>query len=99
MIDRVHERARNSAERYHASQITKLALTGPGDWERVYRVLEDGDIRGYQDPDRLKIHVRWKGTLEDSQVEVLQAADNMEVEGDLDLHTQLHTRRDGTGET
>lgn len=115
VIDRVHERARNAAERYHASRVAKLALTGPGDWETLYRVLEDGDIRGYQDAARLKPRKGRKGTLDDAQLAALEAAEaaEMDVDSDsdsgsapaqieeleVDLLAELRARRDGTGET
>ncbi len=55
VINRVHDRAHAAAEKYCAARKAKLALLGPGDWEQDLRVLEDGDIRGYQDPSRLRV--------------------------------------------
>jgi hypothetical protein len=57
-----------AAERYRAARRGKLALAGAGDWEEVLRVLEDGDIRGYQDVDKLRTRVGRPGTLEDGQL-------------------------------
>ena len=54
IIDRVHERARVAAERYRVARCGKLALAGAGDWEEMFRILEDGDIRGYQDVEKLR---------------------------------------------
>ncbi|KAJ3492844.1 hypothetical protein NLJ89_g11151 [Agrocybe chaxingu] len=53
-IDRIHERARAAAEKYRAARAAKMTLSGPGDWEGLLQELLDGDIRGYQDPDRLR---------------------------------------------
>jgi len=50
VIDRVHERARNTAEKYRASGAAKLELEGHGIWEETLHELKDEDIRGYQDP-------------------------------------------------
>ena len=68
IIDRVHERARVAVERYRAARRGKLALAGAGDWEEVLRILEDGDIRGYQDAEKLRTCVGRPGTLEDGQL-------------------------------
>ena len=50
VIDSIHEKAWMAAERYRRARIAKMFLSGPGEWEAVLQVLEDGDIRGYQDP-------------------------------------------------
>ena len=55
VIDQVHERARNTAEKYRASRAAKLELEGRGVWEETLRELKDQDVRGYQDPNRLHI--------------------------------------------
>lgn len=44
-------------EKYRAARSAKLALAGSGDWKKSYRVLNNADVRGYQDPDRLCIQV------------------------------------------
>ena len=54
VIDRVHERARNMAQKYRAARAAKMKLVGSGPWEEVFRVLEDADVRGYQDAQRLR---------------------------------------------
>ena len=46
----------------------KLALAGAGDWEEVLQILEDRDIRGYQDVEKLCTHVGCPRTLEDRQL-------------------------------
>ncbi|PPQ77173.1 hypothetical protein CVT26_008093 [Gymnopilus dilepis] len=96
VIDRVHLKARNAADRYRACREAKLALSGPGKWEENFRVLDNSDIRGYQDPDRLRPKVGRKGTLEDGQAPGV-TADN--AEQDFELFNEVRTRRDGTGET
>lgn len=108
IIDRVHERARVAAERYRAARRGLLALVGPGDWEKTLCVLNDGDIRGYQDPERLRVRAGRKGTLEDGQVAAAQVAEEEVAEedveasedvGDIDLYVEAREKRDGTGET
>jgi hypothetical protein len=97
IIDRVHERARVAAERYRAARRGKLALAGAGDWGEVLRVLEDGDIRGYQDVDKLRTRVGRPGTLEDGQLaemEVRTAAEQMGMAAD-DAEEQIGTAADG----
>ena len=101
VIDRVHERARNMAQKYRASRAAKLELAGPGAWEETLHVLKDEDVRGYQDADRLRVRPGRRGTLED---EALEAAGNggeamVEDEGGISLRPQEQTCRDGTGET
>jgi len=101
VIDRVHERARVAAERYRAARCAKLALAGPGDWEETIQVLNDGDIRGYQDPERLRVRVGRRGILEDAQVaaEVQEDAVMGDDVAAVSLLPEVRTRRDGTGET
>ena len=104
VIDRVHERARVAAEKYRSAQQALLALA---DWEKTFRVLNDGDVCGYQDPERLRVHSGCKGTLEDGQVAAAQVTeevteDDVEMEDDvaeIDLYLEARDKRDGTGET
>ena len=82
----------------------KMALAGSGDWEETLRVLNDADIRGYWDPDRLRVHVGRRGTLEDEQVAVasVEVQEDMEIDDDVadeNLFEQVREKRDGTGET
>ncbi|KAF9470158.1 hypothetical protein BDN70DRAFT_821700, partial [Pholiota conissans] len=96
VIDRVHDRARYSAKKYRDARLAKYALTGHGDWESVYRVLEDGDIRGYQDPNRLRQRVGRRGVLEDDEVDRPHV---IAESGEFTLFNEIRKRRDGTGET
>ena len=112
IIDWVHERARVAAERYRAARCGKLALAGAGDWE-VFRILEDGDMRGYQDVEKLRTRMGHPGTLEDGQLLPVEAdiaeeqidavADDDDVasvgSAGIDLMGEKHDKRDGTGET
>jgi hypothetical protein len=103
-IDRVHERAKVAAERYRVARRAKMALTGSGDWEETLRVLNDADIRGYRDPDRLRVGVGRRGTLEDEQVAAasVEVQEDMEIDDDVadeNLFEQVREKRDGTGET
>ncbi|KAF9553012.1 hypothetical protein CPC08DRAFT_646182 [Agrocybe pediades] len=102
MIDRVHERARVCVEKYRVARLAKIALAGPGQWQEKFRVMEDGDVRGYQDPTRLRQRQGRPGTLEDSQLDgqQAQAEDSSGLESDSQfLLAQERERRDGTGET
>jgi len=65
VIDRVHERARNMAQKYRASRAAKLELSGHGAWEETLLILKDEDVRGYQDADRLRVRPGRHGTVED----------------------------------
>ncbi|KAJ3500804.1 hypothetical protein NLJ89_g9630 [Agrocybe chaxingu] len=97
IIDRVHERARAIAAKYRAGRAAKLQLSGPGDWETELQVLQDGDIRGYQDPNRLRQRAGRRGTLEDGQIDTSTPAE-METE-EFSLLPEERSRRDGTGES
>ncbi|KDR65106.1 hypothetical protein GALMADRAFT_82273, partial [Galerina marginata CBS 339.88] len=105
VIDGVHERARAAATKYRAARIAKMKLSGPGDWELVLRELQDGDLRSYQDPSRLRVRQARKGTLEDDQMDVVQddasesGREHLPDESDTTLYNETRTRRDGTGET
>ncbi|KAF9472822.1 hypothetical protein BDN70DRAFT_818093, partial [Pholiota conissans] len=98
VIDRVHDRARYSAEKYRDARLAKYALAGPGEWEKAFRVLEDSDIRGYQDPNRLRQRVGRRGVLEDDQLDKLQDP-TTKVAEEFTLFNEIRKRRDGTGET
>ena len=45
-LESCQERIKVLAAKYRAARAAKLALCGPGDWEREYRILMDRDIRG-----------------------------------------------------
>ena len=93
VIDRIHDRAKVAAAKYRSARNALLSLRGPGDWEQNLRVLEDGDIRGYQDPDRLRPRKGRRGIFEDDQSP--QATVEPDNAG-LSLLNQPRTRRDGT---
>lgn len=97
VIDRVHERARAAAPKYRAARVAHLELAGVGDWEVEYRVLNDADIRGFQDAARLQPRKGRLGTLEDDQVAAPPS--QPEEEPELVLFNEVRTQRDGTGET
>ncbi|KAJ3503439.1 hypothetical protein NLJ89_g8431 [Agrocybe chaxingu] len=97
VIDRVHDRARAVAAKYRAGRAAKLRLSGPGDWETDLQVLEDRDIRGYQDPNLIRSHAGRRGTLEDGQVDMSTPAE-MQTE-EFTLLPEERSRRDGTGES
>ncbi|KAF9471153.1 hypothetical protein BDN70DRAFT_783782, partial [Pholiota conissans] len=99
IIDRVHERAKAAAAKYRAARRAKMALCGSGDWEEELRPLADGDIRAYQDPNRLRPRTGRRGTLEDDQLAAVPEADIMDEHDDINLLRQPRERRDGTGET
>lgn len=42
----IDDKVRSSAIRYRRARAAHLALAGPGDWERTFRVLDEKDIRG-----------------------------------------------------
>lgn len=100
IIDRVHERARASAEKYRAARNAKYQLSGPGAWEQELQVLADADIRSYQDPNQLRKRKGRRGTVEDGQLALQSLERDEPIEtDDFSLLNQVRTRRDGTGET
>lgn len=99
VIDRVHERARRAAEKYRTARAAKLELSGPGDWQNALRVLNDADVRGYQDPDRLRIRPGRAGTLEDGQAATERSDTTIIPTPEFSLFNEARSRRDGTGET
>lgn len=98
VIDRVHERAQNTALKYRAARTAHITLVGPGEWENEYRVLKDSDIHRYQDPDRIQEHIGRRGIYEDGEVPVEEPNRPTETD-DFELFNQPRTQRDGTGET
>ncbi|SJL16268.1 uncharacterized protein ARMOST_19788 [Armillaria ostoyae] len=98
VIDSVHQRALNFATQYRVARAMKLALAGPGEWEKMYRVLENGDIWSYTDADHSKLWVGRKGTNEDSdQPSGLDTG--CPPEQDMTLDAKECTRREGTDQT
>ena len=64
--------------------------------------MHNGDIRGYQDPNCLRVHVGRRGTLEDGQVEAVEVAADVGPGDDVTkdvLWNETREQRDGTGET
>ena len=103
VIDRVHEKAREQAAQYRTAREAKYALCGEGPWAEVLRVLLDGDVRGYQDKNVLRVRKGRPGTLEDEQVEAASRSGiedaEMEDGSGIALWEEERDRRDGTGET
>ena len=95
VIDRVHERARATAAKYRAARQAMFDLHGKGPWEATFRVLEDGDIRSYQDLDRMRPRQGRQGIWEDDETPI----DADPSTSDLSLFNEIRAKRDGTGET
>lgn len=106
VIDRVHNRAKGHAEKYRFARVTKLALSGPGEWEDTLRPLLDQDVRSYSDPDKLRHGPGRRGTVEDEDSDghgEQNRPPNTELppaggEG-ISLLPEVRSRRDGTGDT
>ena len=102
IINRVHERARASAAKYHAARKAIYDLEGAGEWEEAFKVLEDSDVRGYQDPNRLRPRKGCQGVWEDGQEpEGVPSPENDSPKNDegITLYNEVRSKRDGTGET
>lgn len=103
VIDRVHARARKFAEKYRHSREARLTLSGPGEWESVLRVLHDGDIRSYADPNRLKKRPGRRGTTEEGEEPLATDANDPQAAGadmeGINLLPEVRSVRHGTGET
>lgn len=112
IIDWVHGKAWAAAIKYNSAHVAKLELSGSGDWMKTYQHLNDSDICGYQDPNRLQIRTGHRGTLEDNVEE--DNADAPAVQGGhgtvhdtpadpsadaINLFDDDRTRWDGTGES
>ena len=65
VINGIHDRAKTFAETYRVARTTKLALSGPGEWENQLRVLNDADVRSYVDPEQVRKGPGRLGTMED----------------------------------
>lgn len=114
MIDRVHQRAVQVVQKYRTARDAKLKLQGPGDWEKVFQVLKNEDIRSYS-AKKKKSEPRRRGIWEDGHGPSSVATDSdipvsetSESESDLELENdivrlteqqQLKKRKKGTGET
>ena len=90
VIDRVHRRAQQVAEKYRFAREVKLSLCGPGDWESKWRKLADSDICLYMDSTRTRRATGREGTSE--------GMDGVEG-GPVNLLPEECHVRDGTGET
>ncbi|KAK7451769.1 hypothetical protein VKT23_012448 [Stygiomarasmius scandens] len=110
IIDRVHERAKQFANRYRRARAAKLSLVGAGDWERVYQVLKDEDVRSYRDQSRFKKGAGRRGTNEDSWEPREEVEMEEEEEEGMVLWNEVRSERrgitrredvprEGTGET
>jgi hypothetical protein len=66
IIDRVHERAKKSANRYRLAREAKKRLVGEGEWEKELPELKDEDVRSYRDQARFKKGAGRRGITEDS---------------------------------
>ncbi|KAF9054775.1 hypothetical protein BJ165DRAFT_1321710, partial [Panaeolus papilionaceus] len=102
IIERVLSRAKSSAARYRHAREMKLALSGPGDWEKELQPLLNDDIRSYDDIKKPKKAEPRKGTLTDAQLEELRANPPPKIPTQTDDFTLLpHERnpRDGSGIT
>ena len=97
IINRVHERARASAEKYRAARKAIYDLEGAGEWEEAFKVLEDSDVRGYQDPNRLRPRKGRQGVWEDGQEP--EGVPSTENDEGITLYNEVRSKRDGTGET
>ncbi|PBK59169.1 hypothetical protein ARMSODRAFT_983262 [Armillaria solidipes] len=97
VIDGVHKRALRFASKYRSAREAKLALAGPGDWERTLRVLENKDIRSYTDVERKSRGPGRRGNNEDDD-EPVHASDDDE-EDEITLEVTERTQKEGTGET
>ena len=93
----MHERARASAEKYHAARRVIFDLKGPGELEEVFKVLEDSNVRGYQDPNHLRPRKGRQGIWEDGQKPGV--VPSTEDDGGITLYNEVRSKRDGTGET
>jgi hypothetical protein len=90
---------------YTIARTAKFQLSGPGDWENSLQILNDKDVRGYQDPDRLKLRTGRLGTLDDDQVSAQRFATSdttlelTPIASEISLFNETRHKRDGTGET
>lgn len=50
-IDKCEAKIKLLTAKYRSARAAKLALCGPGDWEKEWRPLTDRDVRGLSDPE------------------------------------------------
>lgn len=115
VIDRVHKRAIRLVHKYRAARKAKYELEGPGEWEQVFQILRNEDVRGYASALKKKSLGR-RGIWEDGhelppeqEPAMLSESESESDESDLDVDMEegarltnaqiLKARRKGTGET
>ena len=84
-------------EKYRAAREAIYDLEGPGEWEEVFKILEDSDVRGYQDPNCLCPRKGLQGIWEDGQEP--GAVPSTKDDGGITLYNEVQSKHDGTGET
>ena len=99
VIDQVHARAHAAATKYHFARLAKLSLSGPGAWESTLHVLLDSDVHAYSDPEKMRVSVGRRGTLEHEPEEVEELGASNALVLELDLRPEIRSQRDGTGDT
>jgi hypothetical protein len=99
VIDWVHACARAAAAKYRFARLAKLSLSGPGAWESALRVFLDSDIRAYGDPEKMRVSVGRRGTLEHGSEEVEESGVSNAQAQEIDLRPEVRTQRNGTGDT
>ncbi|KAF9030058.1 hypothetical protein BJ165DRAFT_1359078 [Panaeolus papilionaceus] len=105
VINRVHQKACAAGDKYHWAREAKLKLAGPGEWEKVLKILDDDDIRSFQDAECLKPKTGRKGTLEDKDlITEWEEVDkpmptNKKIPPAKIVEGRVRTQADGTGET
>lgn len=113
IIDRVHQRAIRSVQKYRAARHAKLGLEGSGDWENIFKELKNDDIRSYtvnkkkSDPQRRGIWEDGHGppsppAADDIPTSNTDSESDLELEDDIARLTEqqlLKKRKKGTGET
>lgn len=94
LIDRIHGRARRGATKYEVAWKAKLSLAGEGEWQKKFREMEKGDVRGYQDPEKAKRGPGRVGTDEDG---LGPTVGGIVDDGEINLMQEDRDRRQGTG--
>ena len=97
IINRVHERAWALAAKYHAARKAIYDLEGAGEWEEAFKVLEDSDIWGYQDLNRLRPRKGRQGVWEDGQEP--EGVPSTENDEGIMLYKEVRSKQDEMGET
>jgi uncharacterized membrane protein YgcG len=98
LIDRVHQRALSSVDKYRAAREAFLVLSGPGSWEKALQPLLNADVRSYVQPEGRKDGPGRVGIWEDG----CGPGDPKDQDGgseEIIAIPEERTRRDGTGWT